>query len=278
MRFTKLAVLAVVAPAVSAFMPAVNQRANVFNKHATSGTTTTLSMSLEDDLESKLFSSPAENKKISREAAKTVKAAPTPPAPKAVVPEKLGGISTSDMSYETIGKTVNKKAPPKPKVVAEKKPKLVAEKKVKVVAEKKLKEPPKPKVKEPPKPRFVAEKKVKAPPKPKPVRAPPRKKEAPKPKFSFQKPVSGAPAKKIDPSTVPQGIALGAAPLLLAPVVALAAGRSFLTNTAARRQVIQEGIDEAKALKQKKSTEIDFGEAFKAAVRTQIFLLCCTVL
>jgi hypothetical protein len=233
MRFTKLAVLAVVAPMGAAFMPAVN----VFNKFPS-----TLKMALEDDLESKLFSSPAENKKKSKEAAKQAKATATAPTPKSVLlaSEKragLDGINTSDINYDSsFGKPAAKVKP------------------VKAV-------------------KPVAAKKEKPPPKPKPVRAPreeldlpPRRKQGGLPK---QAPAAVAkPPSNVDPSILPEGLALGAAPLILAPVAALAVGRSFLSKTSARRQAIQEAIDEKNRLKESKKTEVDFGDLFKAAVRT----------
>jgi outer membrane biosynthesis protein TonB len=234
MRFSNLAVLAVVAPAASAFMPAVNQ--NAFSKYiiTTSGTTTSsLSMAGVD------------------------------------------GISTSDMDYENFTKKGSKskyeqarKAPKAARVIGEK-----PAPKEKVVKEK-----------APPKPKVVKEKKVKAPPKPKPEKSAAYQFETPKPK-TIKVTQAGVPevAKPpTDSSTLFKGVALGAAPVILAPVAALALGRTFLTNTAARRQAIQDGLDEAKALKESKSAEVDFGDLFKAVVRTESFLcytvLFCTVL
>ena len=233
MRFTKLAVLAVLAPAASAFMPAVNQ--NVFSKYiiTSSGTTSTLSMAGVD------------------------------------------GISTSGMDYESFTQKGSKskfeqarRAPKAARVVGEKP--AVKEKVVKEKA------PPKPKAvreKAPPKPKVVKEKKVKAPPKPKPEKSASYQFEAPKAP-TVKKTLAGVPEVAKPPtesSTLFKGVALGAAPLILAPVAALALGRSFLTNTAARRQAIQDSIDEAKAAKETKSAEVDFGDLFKAVVRTESF-------
>jgi hypothetical protein len=65
------------------------------------------------------------------------------------------------------------------------------------------------------------------------------------------------------------GIALGGAPLVLAPLAALAAGRSVLTGTAARRAKIQKEIEEFEKAKAKKAIQADVdGDAlFGAAVR-----------
>jgi hypothetical protein len=65
------------------------------------------------------------------------------------------------------------------------------------------------------------------------------------------------------------GVALGGAPLLFAPLVALSAGRSLLTKTAARREQIQQEIAEAEAAKAKKKlqSQVDAGTLGKATVR-----------
>lgn len=183
----------------------------------------------------------------------------------------VDGFSTSDNDYASFtnkgknAKFEKAKAKPAPKVAA---PKVVAEKKEKVIKEK-----------------PVRVKKEKAPPKPK---AASYQLDVPKAKAKAQpankKPsaaVSAVAKPPSDPSTLYKGVALGAAPVVLLPVAALAVGRSFLTNTAARRQAIQEA-SQAKALKESKKADIDFGGVFKAAVRTESFLrcpvLCCTIL
>jgi hypothetical protein len=235
MRFTKLAVLAVVAPAASAFMPAVNQ--NVFSKYiiTASGTTSTLSMA------------------------------------------NLDGISTSNMDYENFTKKGSKakfeQARQAPK-------ERQAPKAASVAGEKPVKKEKVVKERAPPKPKVVKEKKVKVPPKPKVVKEKAASYQFEAPKLPPIK-LPGVPAvakPPTDSSTLFKGVALGAAPLVLAPVAALALGRTFLTNTAARRQAIQDGIDEAKALKESKDTEVDFGDLFKAVVRTESFLFIFTVM
>jgi hypothetical protein len=239
MRFTTLVVLAVVAPMGAAFLPA----ANVFNKHPS-----TLSMALEDDLESKLFSTPAEKKKISKEAAKRAKATPAAPISKKTVlvastekRESLSGISTSDINYDSfLGKPAAKVKPVKA---------------VKPVAAKKEKPAPRQKF-------------VRAPREE--LDLPPRRKQGGLPQ---QKPASTAPPSNVDSSVLPTGLALGAAPLVVLPLAALAAGRSFLSNTSARRQAIQEAIDEKKRIKESKSADVDFGDLFKAAVRTEFCIV-----
>ena len=105
-------------------------------------------------------------------------------------------------------------------------------------------------------------KKSKPAPAPKPVKAPP----APKPAPVVKPP---APPAAPDANAVPKGVALGAAPLVVAPVVALAAGRDFLSKTAARRQAIQEEIaakEAALAAKKKAQADVDFGGLAGAAV------------
>ena len=75
--------------------------------------------------------------------------------------------------------------------------------------------------------------------------------------------------KSASASTKAGGVALGAAPLLLAPLALLTAGRSVLTGTVARREKIQKDIDDAEKAKTKKQVqaEVNGGELFKAAVR-----------
>jgi outer membrane biosynthesis protein TonB len=72
-----------------------------------------------------------------------------------------------------------------------------------------------------------------------------------------------------DPNAVPAGVALGAAPLLLAPLALLAGGRSVLSGTKARREKIQKEIDTFEAAKQKKQiqADVDGGELTTALVR-----------
>ena len=71
-----------------------------------------------------------------------------------------------------------------------------------------------------------------------------------------------------DPNAGLVGVALGAAPLLLAPVVALSVGRDFLTKTSARRAEIEKDIAARAAEKARKDkdAEVDAGGLVKAAV------------
>jgi outer membrane biosynthesis protein TonB len=73
-----------------------------------------------------------------------------------------------------------------------------------------------------------------------------------------------------DPNAVLTGVALGGAPLILAPLVALAAGRSTLINTKGRRDEIAKNIEEFNAAeaarKAKKNTDIDLIGLGKAVV------------
>lgn len=64
-----------------------------------------------------------------------------------------------------------------------------------------------------------------------------------------------------DPNAGPLGVALGAAPLLIAPLIALSAARGALGNTAARREKIQEAIaaKERAAKAKSASVSVDAG-------------------
>jgi len=98
-------------------------------------------------------------------------------------------------------------------------------------------------------------------PKPKPVpvaKAPPAAKPAPVVKEPVAK----------DPNALPAGVALGAAPLLLAPVALLSAGRGALQGTKDRREKIQQEIAAFEAAKAKKavSSEVDGGGLVTALV------------
>jgi hypothetical protein len=59
----------------------------------------------------------------------------------------------------------------------------------------------------------------------------------------------------VEPNALRDGVVLGAAPLLLAPFVALTAGRGVLAGTKARREKIQQEIAAVEAAKLKKSKE-----------------------
>ena len=82
------------------------------------------------------------------------------------------------------------------------------------------------------------------------VKAP---KAAPKPKAA---PVEKAPADS-DPNAGPIGVAVGAAPLVAAPFIALTAARGTLQRTKARRDKIQEEIDAFEAAQAKKKVQAD---------------------
>ena len=86
-------------------------------------------------------------------------------------------------------------------------------------------------------------------------KAPKQKKEKapPKPKAA---PVAAAPADS-DPNAGPVGVALGAAPLLAAPFVALAATRGTLQRTKERRDKIQSEIDAFEAAQAKKQVNVN---------------------
>ena len=103
-------------------------------------------------------------------------------------------------------------------------------------------------------------------PAPKPAPAPKKKIERPAPtprvKVERPKPTPKArpepKAKAVstaakDPNAGTVGVALGAAPLLAAPVIALASARSALSKTAARREEIQAEIAAKKAAEAKKA-------------------------
>jgi hypothetical protein len=124
----------------------------------------------------------------------------------------------------------------------------------------------------------VPKAKVQAPkpaPAPKPVPAPPapankeerpaRTKVAPPP----PKPVAAKAETVKDPNAGPLGVALGAAPLLVAPLVALSAARGALGKTSARREQIQEEIaakERAAKAKAKATASVDSGGVVGALV------------
>lgn len=140
----------------------------------------------------------------------------------------------------------------------------------------------------------------KAEPKPAPVKKEAPKKAAPAPKAKTAAPVAPAPVapapaapapkverkkverKKVEPKAVAPkaaaekdpnagtvGIALGAAPLLVGPLVALSAARSALSKTQARRAEIQKDIEEKEAARQAKAVadvDVDGGGVIGALV------------
>ena len=121
--------------------------------------------------------------------------------------------------------------------------------------------------------RSAAKKVVEAPPAPAPVEK--KRKEKKVKKTPAPPPPPPSPVKKVktvssaSTSTKASGIALGAAPLVLAPVVLLGAGRSFLQGTKSRREKIQKEIDEVEKNKKKSILEadVDGGDLAKAVVR-----------
>ena len=134
------------------------------------------------------------------------------------------------------------------------------------------KEEPKPTPVPAPAPKAKAKKVVE--PKPAPVPAP-----APAPKAKAKKvkpepvklaPPPPPPVKSASAATKAGGVALGAAPLFLAPIALLAGGRGILTGTLERREKIQKEIAEFEAAKAKKQlqAEVDTGDLAKAAVRS----------
>lgn len=127
-----------------------------------------------------------------------------------------------------------------------------------------------------------------APPRPAPVkraarispRPAPVKKERPVRANPFARKAKAVAAPKKDtvkdPNAGTVGVALGAAPLLLAPVVALSAARSALGKTAARRQAIQDGIAAKEAAAKAKadiSADVDGGGVFAALVSNSYKIL-----
>lgn len=148
-------------------------------------------------------------------------------------------------------------------VVKAKKQKVKKSKKVEPVVEVKAPEPePAPVVEEPKLKKGKNKKaaKVETPKAPEPPKAAPKKET----KKAEPKAVSK------DANAVPAGVALGGAPLLLAPIIALSAARSTLSSTKARRDEIAEEIEvfeaaEAKRLA-KKNTDVDGATLGKAVV------------
>jgi hypothetical protein len=250
MKFSSLAVLAVVAQSASAFAPTANQRqfavTNVAFKStsfSSSARRSAMSMDL-SDLENKLLA-PATKVPAAKAPAAKVPAAKATQAASKVKEEKpkqektqnkpktLKPTSTGKVSYDFGGVDIPpaKKDPPRLKSVKAKKEGAPAPEIMKKFAE--------------------IKKKV--------VQAPREKNIAP-PK---------APAAK-EPNALPAGVALGLAPLLAAPFIALTAGRGILAGTKARREKIQQEIDDAAAAKKKKTVfaDVDAGGVTKALVRT----------
>jgi hypothetical protein len=122
-----------------------------------------------------------------------------------------------------------------------------------------------------PAPAPKAKKAKKAAPAPAPTPDPIAAKiESLKSKAAAPAPVKPAPKPKAeaDSSALPLGVALGGAPLIVAPLLALSAGREVLAKTQARRAKIQEEIAEFEAAQAKKKydAQVDGSGITKALV------------
>lgn len=221
---------------------------NLAVRRSTFASTTTTRMAL-DDLEAKLLSdkdksAPKRSKPAREKKEKKVKKAapaPTPePTPEPVAetkPAKKGRKNKGKKSeYDLSG--VDEVAPPKPAPV---------------------------------------KRAARISPRPAPVKK--ERKELPKLGLPNRKAKAVAAPKKDtvkDPNAGTVGVALGAAPLLLAPVVALSAARSALGKTAARRQAIQDEIAAKEAAAKAKadiSADVDGGGVFAALVSNSYKIL-----
>ena len=196
-------------------------------------------------MEAKLLAPPKPDTKVAAQKpkpaskAKVEKAKPEKPKPAPKVKVEMPKYESTPPKAVAPAKVV---APSKVAAKASKK----AEYELAGIAEKK---------KEPIKPRAAARitpvvEKPKPPPKAKSVVAPPKK------------------PTESDPNAGLVGVALGAAPLVLVPFVALSAGRDFLTKTAARRAEIEAEIAAAEAAKAKKArdAQVDSAGLAKAGV------------
>ena len=229
MRFSTVAVLSVAASA-SAFVPSAN--------HAFTRSKPLFAL---EDLEAKLLAPPKPKTSTEKpKPAPKAKVEKPNPAPKVEKPKPVPKAKIEMPKYEAT-------PPPKPVPATKTAPVAKAAKQGSTydfsgVAEKK-KEPVKPKAT----PRTTP---VVTKPTPAKVVAPPKK-----------------PAES-EPNAGLVGVALGSAPLVLVPLVALSAGREFLSKTAARRAEIEAEIAAQAAAKAKKarSAEVDSDGLVKAAV------------
>lgn len=243
MRFTNLAVLSLSAPVAWGFV-APGAKNFAFRPKA---------LSAFDDadfssLESKLLGSGGDPKADAAAAKATEKAAA----------KRKAELAAAEKKAEAAKKAAEKEAAAQLKAAA----------KAEAAAAKKVPEPtPAPKAAPAPKPAPAS----KVAPAPKPAPAP---KAAPAPKPAKKvvtppppKPLP-KPSKPADGTTVAEGVALGAAPLVVAPLLALGAGRDLLTKTAANRQKIQDEIaaKEAAAKKAKLGADVDAGGITTAVV------------
>lgn len=161
------------------------------------------------------------------------------------------------------GKESKKKEVVEVKEVA---PEPTKEKKAK--KEKPQKKAPEPKAE---KPKKEKPQKVEKPKKEKAQKVEKPKKSVSPPSVSLPKPKS--PNSKLpspkQPFALPVGVALGAAPLVALPVLALLASRSTLQNTKQKRDEIATEIAEneaRKAARREKTTDVDLGGLLKAGV------------
>ena len=229
MRFSTFAVLSVVA-STSAFVPSANR-----------AFTRSKPLFALEDLEAKLLAPPpAKSAAVKAKPAPKAKVEKPKPAPKVEKPKPAPKAKVAMPVYEA---TPPPKAVPPPKAAS---PVKKAAKKDNYdfsgTVEKK---------KEPVRPRAIPRTTpVVVKPKPTKAVAPPKK------------PVES------DPDAGLIGVALGSAPLILVPLVALSAGRDFLSKTAARRAEIEAEIAAQAAAKAKKArtSEVDSGGLAKAAV------------
>ena len=264
MRFSTLAVIAVLAPAASGFVvPSQRQNAGVAFRNAAP-----LSMALED-LENKLLN-PEESKKKPQRAKPEPKPKPQKKAPEPKKSKKDLAAEAKQQADELKRLAEAEKAAAAKKVEktvkAEAKEAKAAVKSAKYTLDTELDKPKKSRVKKDfdlPKAPSI---KVKVPS----VSVPKLPKSAPK----RPKPAPKAVAKSsgsADPNAGPVGVALGAAPLVALPLIGLAAARGALSKTAARRAEIQKEMAAAEEAKKKKAiqADVDGGALAKATVCTR---------
>lgn len=218
MRFTGAIVAAIAAASTVTNVSAFGVHSNLSVRRSSFEAPSSLLMSL-NDLESKLLTTPEPPVTPSKPSRKMKAAPPAPvpvpaPAPEPVVADKK---QKGSKKYVDLGDV----ATPKAKAPA-----------------------PKPAPKPQPAPR--------APPAPvQKQERPDRVKVVPPPPKAQPVAIKSETVK--DPNAGPIGVALGAAPLLVAPLVALTAARGALGKTAARREQIQEEIAEKKRAAQAKA-------------------------
>ena len=266
MRFSTVAILAVLAPATSGFMvPSYRQNVGVASRTSTGP----MFMSLED-LENKLLNPATDTKKGKPELKTKSEPKPKPerkkPEPKKSRKEIEAEAKAKSEELKRIAELEKAAAEEKMqgKVSSTAKAIKTEVKKVKYDLNTPLDKPKPARVKtEMPKPPSFSAPSINLPSLPKP---------GPKPKSVVAKPASTAAA---DANAGPLGVALGAASLVAVPLVGLAAARDVLAKTAARRAQIQTEMAAAEEAKKKKAieAEIDAGTLGKATVRDRICLI-----